>query len=57
MSSQEVNGAGPSLFHSRERRREVVRKGGVASEKEALLLGKEMESAPEINVLGFHTKT
>ncbi|XP_034089927.1 ecto-NOX disulfide-thiol exchanger 1-like isoform X2 [Gymnodraco acuticeps] len=33
-----VNGGVPSLFLSRERRREVLR-GGVASEKEALLLG------------------
>ncbi|XP_042281378.1 ecto-NOX disulfide-thiol exchanger 1 [Thunnus maccoyii] len=34
-----VNGCIPSLYHSRERRSEVIMRGGVASEKEALLLG------------------
>ncbi|XP_040003511.1 ecto-NOX disulfide-thiol exchanger 1 isoform X2 [Xiphias gladius] len=34
-----INGCVPSLYHSRERRTEVIRRGGVASEKEALLLG------------------
>ncbi|KAM8855090.1 ecto-NOX disulfide-thiol exchanger 1 isoform 2-T5 [Spinachia spinachia] len=34
-----MNGCTPSLLLSRERRSEVVMRGGVASEKEALLLG------------------
>ncbi|XP_056293431.1 ecto-NOX disulfide-thiol exchanger 1 [Pseudoliparis swirei] len=34
-----VNGCVPSPFLSRERRSEVITRGGVASEKEALLLG------------------
>uniref|UniRef100_A0A8D0D3K2 Ecto-NOX disulfide-thiol exchanger 1 n=1 Tax=Sander lucioperca TaxID=283035 RepID=A0A8D0D3K2_SANLU len=34
-----VNGCVPSLFLGRERRSEVIMRGGVASEKEALLLG------------------
>ncbi|KAM3607476.1 uncharacterized protein V6R79_008439 [Siganus canaliculatus] len=34
-----INGCVPSLFHGRDRRTEVVLRGGVASEKEALLLG------------------
>ncbi|XP_034418286.1 ecto-NOX disulfide-thiol exchanger 1 [Cyclopterus lumpus] len=34
-----VNGCVPSSFLSRERRSEVIMRGGVASEKEALLLG------------------
>ncbi|TMS01797.1 Ecto-NOX disulfide-thiol exchanger 1, partial [Larimichthys crocea] len=34
-----INGCVPSLYHGRERRTEVVMRGGVASEKEALLLG------------------
>ncbi|KAM6978127.1 LOW QUALITY PROTEIN: ecto-NOX disulfide-thiol exchanger 1 [Tautogolabrus adspersus] len=34
-----VNGCVPALFLSRERRSEVIMRGGVASEKEALLLG------------------
>ncbi|KAM9850868.1 ecto-NOX disulfide-thiol exchanger 1 [Aulostomus maculatus] len=34
-----INGCLPSMYHSRERRSEVIARGGVASEKEALLLG------------------
>ncbi|XP_038575933.1 ecto-NOX disulfide-thiol exchanger 1 isoform X2 [Micropterus salmoides] len=34
-----INGCVPSLYHSRERRSEVIMRGGVTSEKEALLLG------------------
>ncbi|XP_047457597.1 ecto-NOX disulfide-thiol exchanger 1 isoform X1 [Mugil cephalus] len=34
-----INGCVPSLYHSRDRRSEVIKRGGVASEKEALLLG------------------
>ncbi|KAI3355745.1 hypothetical protein L3Q82_004205 [Scortum barcoo] len=34
-----INGCVPSLYHSRERRSELIMRGGVASEKEALLLG------------------
>ncbi|XP_035532143.1 LOW QUALITY PROTEIN: ecto-NOX disulfide-thiol exchanger 1 [Morone saxatilis] len=34
-----MNGCVPSLYHSRERRGEVIMRGGVASEKEAVLLG------------------
>ncbi|XP_034042160.1 ecto-NOX disulfide-thiol exchanger 1 isoform X2 [Thalassophryne amazonica] len=34
-----INGCVPSLYHSRERRSEFVTRGGVASEKEVLLLG------------------
>ncbi|XP_041663374.1 ecto-NOX disulfide-thiol exchanger 1 [Cheilinus undulatus] len=34
-----VNGCVPAVFLSRERRTEVIMRGGVASEKEALLLG------------------
>ncbi|XP_069576205.1 ecto-NOX disulfide-thiol exchanger 1 isoform X1 [Brachyistius frenatus] len=34
-----INGCVPSLYHSRERRSELITRGGVASEKEALLLG------------------
>ncbi|XP_044071787.1 ecto-NOX disulfide-thiol exchanger 1 isoform X4 [Siniperca chuatsi] len=34
-----INGCVPSLYHSRERRSEVILRGGVTSEKEALLLG------------------
>ncbi|XP_060910065.1 ecto-NOX disulfide-thiol exchanger 1 isoform X1 [Labrus mixtus] len=34
-----VNGCVPALFLSRERRSEVIMRGGAASEKEALLLG------------------
>ncbi|XP_075995060.1 ecto-NOX disulfide-thiol exchanger 1 [Genypterus blacodes] len=34
-----LNGGVPLLLHGRERRSEAVRRGGVASEKEALLLG------------------
>ncbi|XP_074550711.1 ecto-NOX disulfide-thiol exchanger 1 isoform X2 [Halichoeres trimaculatus] len=34
-----LNGCVPALFLSRERRSEVITRGGVASEKEALLLG------------------
>lgn len=38
--SQGINGCVPSLYHSRERRAEVIVRGAVVSEKEALLLGK-----------------
>ncbi|XP_008293635.1 ecto-NOX disulfide-thiol exchanger 1 [Stegastes partitus] len=34
-----INGCVPSLYHSRDRRSELIMRGGVASEKEALLLG------------------
>ncbi|XP_053296354.1 ecto-NOX disulfide-thiol exchanger 1, partial [Pleuronectes platessa] len=34
-----MNGCVPSLFHSRDRRSDVIMRGGVTSEKEALLLG------------------
>ncbi|KAM9344389.1 ecto-NOX disulfide-thiol exchanger 1 [Pholidichthys leucotaenia] len=34
-----MNGCAPSLYHSRDRRSELIMRGGVASEKEALLLG------------------
>ncbi|XP_069389314.1 ecto-NOX disulfide-thiol exchanger 1 [Paralichthys olivaceus] len=34
-----MNGCVPSLFHSRDRRSDVIVRGGVTSEKEALLLG------------------
>uniref|UniRef100_A0A3Q1AM67 RRM domain-containing protein n=1 Tax=Amphiprion ocellaris TaxID=80972 RepID=A0A3Q1AM67_AMPOC len=37
--SQGINGCVPSLYHSRDRRSELIMRGGVASEKEALLLG------------------
>lgn len=50
--SQGVNGCIPSLYHSRERRSEVIMRGGVASEKEALLLGKyELKKEKYINKL------
>lgn len=39
-SSQEANGGVPSLNASRERSSGATMQGGVASEKEAVLLGK-----------------
>lgn len=39
-SSQEANGGVPSLNPSRERSNGAIMQGGVASEKEAVLLGK-----------------
>lgn len=37
--SQGINGCVPALFHGRDRRSELIMRGAVTSEKEALLLG------------------
>lgn len=41
---QGLGGGVPSLYHSRERRSEVLVKAGVVSEKEAVLLGESEQN-------------
>lgn len=43
---QGLGGGVPSLYHSRERRSEVLVKAGVVSEKEAVLLGESEQNQP-----------